>query len=595
MKNTQFQRTIIVLWHIVPIILSFIRDFHRFIFWGKGRTLSETAHRQRAKHLTHTLGYLGPTFIKLAQVLSARADVLPPTYITELSTLQDKVTPNPLAEIVQIITEDLQQPIDAIFETFDAQPLAAASLGQVHRATYQGQAVVVKVLRPGVPALIRMDLVIIYGILRVLNVFMNENHILRSLFTVIQEFHRVILEEIDFELEAHNVKVFQRNFAREPFVRIPKVYEAVSTKRVIVLEFLEGVKINQVEAIEQMGVDITLIIQRLAKIYIHQVVADGFLHADPHPGNILVDREGRIIILDFGMVIRIDEYFKQHMIKYAVAVAHRDIDGMVNEMYELRLVEPGTNKAILRDLAELFLEVQEQGKLSARKVQQLTDTMMEAFYEFPFTLPSELVYIGRAASLIEGIGFIHDPWFDAIEVGRPIIKDMAQGILKDQLQQDIPETLRQWGLRSYQTVLALQDIVFKTDREQLRIRLHPADLQTVTGMMLSLVRRLLGGMCVILWGAASLVVYVREGNQMVLLAGLLFSGGATLILLFWPVKKPDNMSQRSFRKHLKLVTSEEGELYKSFVMSQMSPEEREALEAKRRAAQTPKNETAKAT
>jgi predicted unusual protein kinase regulating ubiquinone biosynthesis (AarF/ABC1/UbiB family) len=583
-----WHRTIVVLWKIVPIILSFIRDFRRFLFFGQGRSLNEDAHHARARHLTQTLGELGPTFIKLAQVLSARADVLPPTYITELSTLQDKVPPNPLRAILQIISEDLHASVESIFDTFEEQPLAAASLGQVHRATYRGQDVVVKVLRPGVPNLIRMDLAIIYGILRVLNMFMSENHIMRSLFIVMQEFQRVILEEIDFELEAHNVKVFQRNFATTPFVRIPKVYDAVSTKRVIVLEFLEGVKINQVETIEQMGLDIPLILQRLAQIYIHQVAVDGMLHADPHPGNILVDREGRIIILDFGMVIRIDESFKPHMIKFAVAVAHRDIDGMVNEMYELRIVEPGTNKAILRDLAELFLEAQEQGKLSARKVQQLTETVMEAFYEFPFTLPSELVYIGRAASLIEGIGFIHDPWFDAVEVGRPIVKEMAAGVLKDELQQDIPETLRQWGLRSYQTVLALQDTILKTDREQLRIRLHPSDLQTVTGMMLSLVRRLLGGMWVIAFAGATVVVYFREGNRAVLLAGLLFSGLATIMLLFLPIKKPDNSYQKSFRKHLKLVTTEEGELYRSFVINQMSPEEREKMEAKRRTAQPPK-------
>ncbi len=243
---------------------------------------------------------------------------------------------------------------------------------------------------------------------------------------------------------------------------IPKVYDELTTRRVIVLQFLEGVKINQVEELERMGVDIDLVIRRLARIYIHQVMVDGLLHADPHPGNILVDAQNRIIILDFGMVIRIDASFKRHLIKYAIALAHSDVETMVHEMYELQIVEPGTNKALLRDLSLLMLEVQEQGKISARKVQQMTNALMNAFYEFPFTLPSELVYIARATSLIEGIGFIHDPWFDAVAIGRPIIKEMAQDVLQEELQGSVLDILQRWAMQSYQTISAFQILYLET-------------------------------------------------------------------------------------------------------------------------------------
>lgn len=580
------RRTLLVLWKIVPVILSFVRDFRRYIFWGSGRTLSEESHQHRAKHLTQTLGYLGPTFIKLAQVLSARADVLPFVYIRELSTLQDKVTPNPVDDIMKVIEEELQHPIADIFETFDQEPLAAASLGQVHRATYQDEDVVVKVLRPGVPHLIKMDLAIIHGVLATLNLFISYSPFLRSLSTVVNEFHRVILEEIDFKLEARNVKRFYQNFADEEFVVIPRLYEEVSTKKVIVLEFLEGVKINEVKRIEAMGIEINVIIQRLAKVYIHQVLVDGILHADPHPGNILVDHQGRIIILDFGMVITIDPDFKRHIIKYAVAIARADIDSMVTAMYDLRLVEPGTNKALLRDLAAVMLEIQEQGKISSRKVQHMAGSMMEAFYEFPFTLPSELVYIGRAASLIEGIGFIHDPWFDAVSIGRPIIKDLAQTVLKDELQENLVETLKNLGLRSYQAFLALQDILLKTDREQLRLRFHPADVQDFNVMIGRMTRRVLAGLFITLLGGMSALVYLREGNFRVLIVGGVLSGLGILFLMLLPDKKPETRHRRSIQKHLELITTEDGELYKSFVMSQMSPEEREQAEAQRAARKT---------
>jgi predicted unusual protein kinase regulating ubiquinone biosynthesis (AarF/ABC1/UbiB family) len=580
----KLKRIVTVLWKIVPILLSFVKDFRRYIFWGSGRNLTEDGHRQRAKTLTKTLGYLGPTFIKLAQVLSARADVFPPIYIKELSTLQDKVDPNPTDEIKQVISEELQKPVDSIFESFEEESLAAASLGQVHRATYRGEDVAVKVLRPGVPQLVHIDLRIVQGVLNVLHAFISNSPILKSFMTVFREFRRVIVQEMDFELEARNVKKFQRNFAQEEFVVIPKVYDEVITKKVIVLEYLDGVKINEVERIERMGVDIDLIIQRLVKIYIHQMLIDGFLHADPHPGNIFVDQQGRIIILDFGMVIRIDESFKQHMIKGAVALAHRDIEGMINEMYALQIVEPGTNKAMLRDLAELFLEIQEQGKLSSHKVQQVVNMLMDVFYEFPFTIPSEAVYIGRAASLIEGIGFIHDPWFDYVAIARPIIKEMAQEFLQEELQGDMLETLQKWVMRSYQTVSALQDVIIKADREQMRVRLHPADLQSLSTMIGGAVRKILLGLFATLLGLVSSVIYLRNGDTFILSVGIFFSGFWILILLLLPSKKPETKPPHHIRKQLDMFTTEEGELYKSLVISQMTPEEREKAEAERQKA-----------
>ncbi len=573
------KRTIIVLWNIVPIILSFVRDFRRFIFWGTGRTLSDEKHRQRAKKLTKTLEYLGPTFIKLAQGLSARADALPPVYIRELSTLQDKVVPNPTEEIKDVIREEFNTSVEDIFECFEEEPIAAASLGQVHKATYHGEEVAVKVLRPGVPQLIHIDLQVLFGVLGVLNTFISYSPFLRSLTAVFTEFRRVIQEEINFELESRNVKIFQENLQHEKFVVIPKVYDELSTKRVIVLEYLKGVKINEIEKIEKMGVDIDLIIQRLTKIYIHQVMIDGFLHADPHPGNILIDAEGRIIILDFGMVVRIDESFKHHMIKYAVALARNDVDALVHEMYELQLVEPGTNKAMLRELAVLMLEIQEAGKISSRKVQQMGNAFMNVFYEFPFTLPSELVYIIRATSLVEGIGFIHDPWFDAVAAARPVIKEMAKDVLQKELKGDLLETLQEWAMQSYQAIRAFHDTLIKLDREQLRLHLHPIDMQSISTIVGGVGRRILGGIFALILSIVSSAIYLHTGNVNTFSFGIVFSILLLIVLLLLPNKTPKIRQRRGhLQKQLEMMTTEDGELYKSLVIGQMSPEEREQAE-----------------
>lgn len=576
-----FMRIIVVLWKLVPLILSFVKDFKRYIFWGAGRTLTQEAHIQRARHLTHTLEDLGPTFIKLAQVLSSRADVLPPIYLNELSTLQDKVKPEPTEVIKTVISEELHAPVEKIFDEFSENSLAAASLGQVHRARYQGEDVVIKVLRPQVPQRIAIDLKVLFAVLHVLNTFISYSPFLRSLLTVLTEFRRVIQEEMDFTLEARHVKMFQHNLQHEEWIIIPRVYEEVSTRRILVLQYLEGVKINHVEELERLGIDIDLVIRRLARVYIHQVMVDGFLHADPHPGNILINRLGHIIILDFGMVIRIDAFFKRHLIKYAIALANNDVESMVHEMYELQLVEPGTNKALLRDLAVVMLEIQEQGKISARKVQQMINALMNAFYQLPFTLPSELVYIVRATSLIEGIGFIHDPWFDAVAVGRPIIKEMAKEFLQQELQGNLLDILQQWTQCAYQTLAALQDTVLKLDREQLRIHLHPLDLQNISSIIGGMGRRVVGGMCMVFLGMMLSAIYIRTGSSEILWVGI--GGGLLgfLFLLLLPNKIPHPHYHRVVQRRITMMTTEDGDLYKSYVMNQMDREEREHLEAQR--------------
>ena len=232
-------RIVIVWYRLSPFLIAFLRDRRRWIVAGPPRFLSDDAHRERARKLTQTIASLGPSFIKLAQVFAIRADIIPQIYIEALRNLHDRVPPFPTSEVRKRIQLELKRPLEAVFESFTPEPLAAASLGQVHRARYRGEEVIVKVLRPGVEELVATDIRVVQNLVFVLEQFI-DHHIIRSTRTVIDEFSRVIAEEMDFHHEADNVERFGELFRDSDFVIIPPVYREVTTTRVLVMRFFEG-------------------------------------------------------------------------------------------------------------------------------------------------------------------------------------------------------------------------------------------------------------------------------------------------------------------------------------------------------------------
>src|SRR6516164_2265224 len=232
-------RIFVVWYRLAPFLIAFLRDRRRWVVAGPPRFLSDELHRARARRLTRTIASLGPSFIKLAQVFGVRADIIPLIYVEELAKLHDQVPPFPTAEVRKIVQTELKQPVDTIFESFQGDALAAASLGQVHRARYHGQEVIVKVLRPGVEELVATDVRVVQNLVFILEQFI-DHHILRSTHTIIDEFSRVIAEEMDFLHEAENVDRFAEIYHDSDFVIIPKVYHEVTTTRVLVMQFYEG-------------------------------------------------------------------------------------------------------------------------------------------------------------------------------------------------------------------------------------------------------------------------------------------------------------------------------------------------------------------
>src|SRR5215472_3055070 len=302
-------RIFVVWYRLSPFLIAFLRDRRRWIVAGPPRFVSEETERERARRLTARIASLGPSFIKLAQVFAIRADIIPQIYVEELSRLHDQVPPFPTVEVRKRIPSELSQSLETVFDSFNPQPLAAASLGQVHRASYRGEEVIVKVLRPGVEELVATDVRVVQNLVFILEQFI-DHHILRSTRTIIDEFSRVIAEEMDFLHEAENVDRFAEIYGDSHFVIIPKVYHDVTTTRVLVMQYYEGFRIDEVDEIVRHNIDTRQMIENLIEFYGGQLLVHGIFHADPHPGNMLVQPDARIVLLDYGMVVEITPDFR---------------------------------------------------------------------------------------------------------------------------------------------------------------------------------------------------------------------------------------------------------------------------------------------
>jgi predicted unusual protein kinase regulating ubiquinone biosynthesis (AarF/ABC1/UbiB family) len=383
---------------------------------------SELRHREGAA-LRNKLIALGPTFIKIGQTLATRADILPVEYIQELSKLQDEVPPFPTPVARAIIEQDLRAPVEELFTFFEDTPIAAASLAQVHRATMiTGQAVAVKIQRPGLHKLIEFDLTVLRRIARWLERYPN---LIRGVEwqATIDEFRATVLEEMDYEQEIRNAEIFRRNFARWREVYVPHVYQVFCSPRVIVMEFVDGLKVTDIGRLSAAGHQPGDIIKLLTRTYLKQLLEDGFFHADPHPGNLRVMPDGRIAFFDFGMVGRLGVELQSKLINAFFHTIERDVHGLVDDLVRLGFIslspeEESRFKPMIEALMDRYLSL----KIGQVKFRELIFDLGHVIYEFPFHIPASFTYIIRAMMTLEGIGAMVDPDFSFFEVARPYAK-----------------------------------------------------------------------------------------------------------------------------------------------------------------------------
>ena len=528
-----FLRILVVWYRLAPFLIAFLRDRRRWILAGPPRFVSEEAHRDRARKLTQTIASLGPSFIKLAQVFGIRADIIPQLYVEELRNLHDRVPPFPTAEVRKRIQGELKRPLDALFESFDAEPLAAASLGQVHRARYGGQDVIVKVLRPGVEELVAIDIRVVQNLVFILEQFI-DHHIIRSTRTIIEEFSRVIAEEMDFHHEADNVERFGELFRDSDFVIIPRVYREVTTTRVLVMQFFEGFRVTEVEEVLRHNIDTKKMVENLIAFYGDQLLIHGFFHADPHPGNILIRPDSRIVLLDYGMVLDITPELRYDLVRIVIAAVRSDVDELINMAYKLDMLEYDVSPSVVREAAQAIISIHFDRNLTQRQIQEITYQILGTFYRFPLRLPSSFVYILRAGVLIEGIGIAYDPNFNSLTTAIPIYKHIVDRALGASGWPTFKDRVMKEGAALYGLLKDMETVFARAGRDQIRIRIHPADVDGLEKFLSHLFRRVVMTISGVGLAIVTSIIYLRVNSLVLLLLGLTISFWLVALVFLLP-------------------------------------------------------------
>ncbi len=442
-----------------------------------GITDEKRARRRRTQAIwiRETFLDLGPTFIKVGQLFSTRADLFPSEYVEELSKLQDRVPAFRYEQVEVIIKQDFGKPVTELFCNFEPIPLAAASLGQVHKAQLQsGEEVVVKVQRPGLKKLFTIDLQILKGIARYF-----QNHPDwgrgRDWLGIYEECCRILWEEIDYLSEGRNADTFRRNFRTYDWVRVPRVYWRYTSPRALTLEYVPGIKISHYEAIEAAGLDRKLIAHLGAKAYLQQLLNDGFFHADPHPGNIAVDPEGALIFYDFGMMGRIKSNVREQLMETLFGIAEKNADRVVTSLVELGALSAVDDMGPVRRSIQYMLDHFMDKPFENQSVAQISDDLYEIAYDQPFRFPATFTFVMRAFSTLEGVGKGLDPEFNFMEVAKPF----ALQIMTNGNTPNGNSFLNELGRQAAQvssTALGLprriEDTIDKLERGDLRVRVR---------------------------------------------------------------------------------------------------------------------------
>ncbi|WKW12925.1 AarF/UbiB family protein [Pseudogemmatithrix spongiicola] len=427
--------TLRVLLALGPFVISILRDQRRWLWFGAPLLRSPEFHARRARALVARIAKLGPTFVKLAQVFAARADLIPEPYLSQLGTLTDRVPPVPWDAIERELRSAYGEAPERTFTSIDRSPIAAASLGQVHRATWRGRDVAVKVLRPGVEHTVERDLRSARAITAWAARRWPVPHVL-GFQSLVEEFATRIAEEMDFRLEAEYATEVRGNFRGNPRVVIPEVMHELTRRRVLVLAFIDGRRVDRLPA---GSVDAQRLAALVMEVYVQMMLVDGLFHADPHAGNLLFTADGRLVLLDFGMMVRVPQETRLALIRTVFASIRRDPVAVADGFTALGLVAPGADPAEIRRLAGILVELSVQRTTTQQRLEtMLADRVMASLYDFPVILPRDLVYFARTAALIEGIGTRYDPYFNAIQVGTPLVMRMRSRILKSLGQEAEP-------------------------------------------------------------------------------------------------------------------------------------------------------------
>ncbi len=419
----KLKRSFLIWITLISLLLNLWIDNIRFTIFQTKNNEKSRVQVKRARWFTNQLIKLGSAFIKIGQLLSARPDLIPNTWIQELSKLQDQVPNFSFAQVEETIRNELGSKFNKIDQII-CDPIGSASLAQVHRATLKdGKKVVFKVQRPNLKELFIIDLGIMQQIAGLLQKNKNWSRG-RNWVEIAKECRKVLMKELDFNCEAQYAARFRQQFLDDENVEVPEVIWDMSSEKVLCLSYVEGTKISDLEKLNSQEIDLSKIAEIGAISYLKQLVNYGFFHADPHPGNLAVSSEGKLIFYDFGMMGNISNNLQTRLGGMVKAAALRDASSLVSQLQQAGLISKDIDIGPVRRLVRLMLKEALTPPFSPNIIEKLSGDLYELVYETPFQLPVDLIFVMRALSTFEGVGRMLDQGFNLVSVTKPYLIEL---------------------------------------------------------------------------------------------------------------------------------------------------------------------------
>ncbi|NWF51640.1 MAG: AarF/ABC1/UbiB kinase family protein [Nitrospirae bacterium] len=475
----RFLKGIFVAFRIVSSYALF--NLWSFVTAGyKRESRLKALHRKNAVFFREKALDMKGILIKAGQFMSSRVDILPDEYTSELSLLQDRVPPHDYKGIKNRIIEELGAPPEEIFTRFNTEPIAAASLGQVHEAILKdGQKVAVKIQYPEIEKVIETDIKALKTIIKLIR-----GRFGRINFDMLhEEFSRILRAELNYIEEGKNAERFSRNFEGDERVIFPKVYWEYTTKHVLTLEFVEGVKITECDTLRNSGINTKEIATLLGEVYSRMIYLHGFFHGDPHPGNIHVQPGPRLVFVDFGIVQVIPERIKRELRRFANAIVERDAEGAVDSLRSMGFILEGADYRSLVDLAQSLID--KYRDITPIELKELTIDHIYKEIENIINIldfiqiPNNFILLGRTIGILNGISSGLNPEVNIIEIGTPFIKEFLKGSRKEQLETILKE-LRDTSMKLWRIPSLMDEFFQHANRGDLVVRMSHSDIEKTT-------------------------------------------------------------------------------------------------------------------
>ncbi|MFP4322634.1 MAG: ABC1 kinase family protein [Anaerolineales bacterium] len=484
-----------------------------------------TTHLDAPTRLRIALEELGPTFIKLGQMLSTRPDVLPVEFILELEKLQDEVPQVPWEIVKATIEKELGAPLETHFEYVDPSAIAAASLAQVHRGRLQsGEAVALKVQRPNIEHTIEIDLEILHDVAAIMQTVTPLGKVY-DLPDIVEDFAYTLDLELDYRYEAHHADIFRQNFTNETLVRIPYIHWEYVTAKLLVMEYLDGIKIDDLAALDAAGHDRQTLAYNAARLVVKEVLEDGFFHADPHPGNLLVMQDGVIGALDFGIVGWLDNQLRVQLAQLYIVTVRRDVEGMIERMIKVGIADADVDRKDLRhDLSRLLRKYYGRSFSDVSATDFMRDITPVVFRN-KLHIPTDLWLLLKTLVVMEGIGQRLDPTFNVFEVSQPFIRRLERQLRSPRR---LAELAVDTGISLGQTAIEVPELsvglLRRLDQGKLKVLIEPTEYERLLARIDRVTNRLVVGILLsaLILGLALLIPNATE--QPAWFAALLIAG-----------------------------------------------------------------------